>query len=78
MAQFIGVNIDEVPDQRGGAIPKWKPCIEIIMTLGSKLKDKICICENSDSQILILLLRQLIVSFRVHHQIKKKVQLHHQ
>ena len=26
MAQFIGVNIDELPDQSGGAMPQRKQC----------------------------------------------------
>ena len=50
MAQFIGVNIDEVPDQRGGAIPKRKPCTTN-KTLGSKLKDEMCNSESIDSPI---------------------------
>ena len=53
MAQFIGANIDDVPDQRGGAIPKWKPCTEIIMTLGSKLKDEICNSAVIENEFLL-------------------------
>ena len=51
MAQFIGVNIDELPDQSGGAIPKRKKCTETIKTLGSKPKDEMCNSESSDSPI---------------------------
>ena len=51
MAQFIGVNIDELPDERGGAIPKQKPCTETIKTLGSQPKDKRRNSESSNSPI---------------------------
>ena len=45
------VNIDELPDQSGGAIPKRKPRTETIKTLSSKPKDEMCNSESSDSPI---------------------------